>query len=45
MHVVVDEDSMPLSITIGPGDGYDSKRLVELVGRLWEKPRIYWCRT
>jgi transposase len=29
IHVVVDGDSMPLSIVIGPGNEHDSKRLVE----------------
>ena len=32
IHVVVDEDSMTLSITIRPGDEHDSN--VELIGGL-----------
>jgi len=36
IHVVVDEDSIPLSITIGPGNEHYSKKLI---GGLWEKPR------
>ena len=36
IHVVVDGDSMPLRIVIGPRSEHDSKRLV---GGLWEKPR------
>ena len=31
--------SMPLSIAIGPGSEHDSKKIVELIGGLWEKPR------
>ena len=31
IHVVVDRDSMPLRIVIGPGNEHDSKRLLELV--------------
>jgi transposase len=32
------KDSMPLSIAIGPGNEHDSKKLLELVEGLWEKP-------
>jgi len=31
--------SIPLSIAIGPGSEHDSKKIVELIGGLWEKPR------
>jgi len=39
IHVVVDGDSMPLSITIRPGNEHDSRRLIELIGGLDGKPR------
>ena len=39
IHVCVDEDSMPLNFTIGPGNEHDSKRLMELMDCLEEKPR------
>jgi len=38
IHVVVDEDSIPLNFTIGPGNEHGSKKIVELIGGLWEKP-------
>ena len=34
IHVVVDRDSMPLRIVIGPRNEHDSKKLLELVGDL-----------
>jgi len=39
IHVVVDEDSMPLNIAIGPGDEHDSKKLVELIEGLEKNPK------
>jgi len=39
IHVVVDRDSMPLRIVIGPGNEHDSRRLLELVGGLGWRPR------
>jgi transposase len=39
IHVCVDEDSMPLNFTIGPGSEHDSKRLMELMECLEKKPR------
>jgi len=44
IHVCVDGDSTPLNIAIGPGNEHDSRRLIELVEGLGEKPRIYRSR-
>jgi transposase len=42
IHVVVDRDSMPLRIIIGPGNEHDSRRLLELVGGLdWRTGQLY----
>jgi transposase len=42
IHVVVDRDSMPLRIVIGPGNEHDSRRLLELVGGLgWRPGQLY----
>ena len=34
---------MPLSITVGPGNEHDSKRLMELIGKLDEKPKTLYA--
>jgi len=39
IHVVVDDDSIPLNFTIGPGNEHDSRRLIELVDGLERRPR------
>jgi transposase len=42
IHVVVDRDSMPLRIVVGPGNEHDSKRLLELVEGLdWKPGQLY----
>ncbi|MEM2668244.1 MAG: transposase, partial [Candidatus Methanomethylicaceae archaeon] len=38
IHVCVDEDSMPLSISLGPANEHDSKMLIPLVLKLKNKP-------
>jgi|GEM_PF-3861122 len=45
IHVVVDGDSMLLSIAIEPRSEHDSKRLIELIGGSWRKLRIYGDRS
>jgi transposase len=39
IHAVVDQSSMPLYFTVGPGNEHDSRRLQELVDGLSERPR------
>jgi transposase len=39
IHVVVDEDSIPLNFAIGPGSEHDSRRLIGLVRGLEGRPR------
>jgi transposase len=39
IHTCVNNDSMPLSIVIGPGNEHDSRRLLELVEGLELRPR------
>jgi transposase len=39
IHAVVDQSSMPLYFTVGPGNEHDSRRLQELVDGLSGRPR------
>jgi transposase len=39
IHAVVDQSSMPLYFTVGPGNEHDSRRLMELVDGLSGRPR------
>jgi transposase len=39
IHAVVDQSSIPLYFTVGPGNEHDSRRLQELVDCLSERPR------
>ncbi|NHV07426.1 MAG: transposase [Thaumarchaeota archaeon] len=34
VHAAVTAESLPLSIAVGPGDEHDSKRFIEVLGRI-----------
>ena len=40
VHAAVTAESLPLSIAVGPGDEHDSKRFIEVLGRIRVKRKI-----
>jgi transposase len=42
IHAVVDASSMPLYLTVGPGNEHDSWRLLELVNGLYGRPEEFY---